>query len=97
MYESARHVTCSASAGDDAFEDGKYFVLTLTDVMMVKGVQGDHGPSVPSSARSAHSPARIHGQAVAKPSLMNESTPRPTIQCVYVRENQSDQIVDPPF
>ena len=33
MYESARHVTCTASAGDDALEDGKHFVLTLIVVM----------------------------------------------------------------
>jgi hypothetical protein len=29
IYESTRHVTCSASAGDEAPEDGKYFVSTL--------------------------------------------------------------------
>src|SRR6267154_1024401 len=33
IYESTRHVTCSASAGDEAPEDGKYFVSTLIPAM----------------------------------------------------------------
>ena len=53
IYESARHVTCSASAGDDALEDGKYFVLTLIVVMDAMNTGSDGGPSVISPARSA--------------------------------------------
>jgi hypothetical protein len=33
MYESSRHVTCSASAGDDVPEAEKYLVSTLIAVM----------------------------------------------------------------
>src|SRR6266576_1149026 len=33
IYESTRHVTCNASAGDEAPEDGKYFVSTLIPAM----------------------------------------------------------------
>jgi hypothetical protein len=56
IYESTRLVTCSASAGDDAPEDGKYFVSTLIPAMeTVDGCDysregeeqnGDCGPSV---------------------------------------------------
>jgi hypothetical protein len=56
IYEPIKLVTCSASAGDEAPEDGKYFVSTLIPAMETvdgcdysgKGGEqnGDSGPSV---------------------------------------------------